>query len=156
VFDTSTFTIFDTGFESSGFAGLGLGDKFNDWLRFDTSSEFRNRSTFHALDRYVDLSGVSATGFGTDQYTATLKSWVTLANFYWDIGCWQGITPYVGGGVGIAKNWIGDYTDINVPVLGVAFADTNAETSFAWACRRLLRRDKELHHRPRLWVSRHR
>ena len=52
LFDTADFTIFDTGFEGSGFAGLGLGYKFNDWL------------------------------------TATLKSWVSLANFYWYIGCW--------------------------------------------------------------------
>jgi len=97
LFDTADFTIFDTGFEGSGFAGLGLGYKFNDWL------------------------------------TATLKSWVSLANFYWDIGCWQGITPYVGGGVGYAKNWIGDYTDINVPNAGVAFANTHSDGSFAWA-----------------------
>jgi len=129
VFDTATFTIFDTGFEASGFAGLGLGYEFNKWLRFDVTSEYRNRSTFHALDAYEGDDG----SFGTDQYTATLKSWVSLANFYWDIGCWQGITPYVGGGVGYSKNWIGDYTDVNVPNLGVAFANTNAEGSFAWA-----------------------
>ena len=128
LFDTADFTIFDTGFEGSGFAGLGLGYKFNDWLRFDVTSEYRNRATFHALDAY-DGGSFS----GTDQYTATLKSWVSLANFYWDIGCWQGITPYVGGGVGYAKNWIGDYTDINTPNLGVAFANTHSDGSLAWA-----------------------
>jgi opacity protein-like surface antigen len=133
-FKTADFTIFDTGFEGSGLAGLGLGYQFNNWLRFDVTSEYRNRSTFHGLDRYIN-SPVPPPGntFGTDQYTATLKSWVSLANVYWDIGCWKGITPYVGGGVGFAKNWIGDYTDINVPNLGVAFANTHSDGSFAWA-----------------------
>jgi opacity protein-like surface antigen len=127
-FKTSNFDILDTGFEGSGFGGLGLGYQFNSWLRFDVTSEYRNRSTFHGLDRYEGY------GFsGTNHYTATLKSWVTLANAYWDIGCWKGITPYVGGGIGYAKNWVGDYTDVNVPNLGVSYANTHDEGNFAWA-----------------------
>ncbi len=132
LFDTATFTILDTGFEASGFGGLGIGYEFNNWLRFDVTSEYRNRATFHALDRYTP-EPASPTGIGTDQYTATLKSWVSLANVYWDIGCWSGITPYIGGGVGYSKNWIGDYTDINIPVGGVAFANTGSESGLAWA-----------------------
>ena len=47
--------------------------------------------------------------------------------------CWKGITPYVGGGVGYAKNWVGDYQDINVPNKGVAFGKTTDEGGLAWA-----------------------
>jgi opacity protein-like surface antigen len=108
--------------------GQTAGAAAADWLRFDVTSELRNRATFHGLDAYA------GPGFsGTDQYTSTLKSWVSLANVYWDIGCWHGITPYVGGGIGFAKNWSGDFTDINVPNLGVAFAKTTDEGNFAWA-----------------------
>jgi opacity protein-like surface antigen len=105
------------------------------------TGEYRNRSTVHGLDRYEGY------GFsGTNQYTATLKSWVTLANAYWDIGCWKGITPYVGGGIGYAKNWVGDYTDVNVPNLGVSCANTHDEGNFrlGLACWCVLRRDAEL------------
>jgi opacity protein-like surface antigen len=71
---------------------------------------------------------------------------VTLANAYWHIGCWKGITPYVGGGIGYAKNWVGDYTDVNVPNLGVSCANTHDEGNFrlGLACWCVLRRDAEL------------
>jgi opacity protein-like surface antigen len=127
-YSTADFTMHNTGFESSGFGGLGVGYKLNRFLRFDTTGEFRGKSTFHALDSYVGY-GYS----GTDDYTATLKSWDWLANMYWDIACWNGFTPYVGAGIGYARNYIGDYTDVNVPNLGVAYAKTHAEGSLAWA-----------------------
>jgi opacity protein-like surface antigen len=77
VFKTSDFDILDTGFEGSGFEGLGLGYQANSWLRFDVTSEYRNRSTFHGLDCY------EGPGFsGTNDYTATR-------------------------GIGYANNWIG-------------------------------------------------
>jgi len=127
-FDTSNFTILDKAFESSGFGGVGFGYKFNQWLRFDTTGEYRGKSTFHGLDKY------QGDGFsGTNDYTATLKSWVWLANAYWDIGCWNGFTPYVGGGVGYGQNYIGNFHDINVPNAGVAFANTNINGNLAWA-----------------------
>lgn len=129
-FATSTFNLLDSTFESSGFFGAGLGYKYNSWLRFDVTSEFRNRATFHGLDRYVDTS--LDTGFGTNQYTTTVKSWVTLANMYWDIGCWRGITPYVGGGIGFAENWEVGMQDINEVTTGVAFANTGRKDNFAW------------------------
>jgi opacity protein-like surface antigen len=129
-FDAGNFSHIDKAFESSGFAGIGVGYKFNNWLRFDTTGEYRGKATFHGLDTYK--GGVNFPG-GTDEYTATLKSWVWLANAYWDIGCWGGFTPYVGGGVGYAQNYIGDFTDINTPNNGVAFANTNITGNFAWA-----------------------
>jgi opacity protein-like surface antigen len=43
------------------------------------------------------------------------------------------VTPYVGGGIGYAKNWVGDYTDVNVPNHGVAFANTHDSGGLAWA-----------------------
>ena len=128
LFKTSDFQVLSTTFEGSGLAGLGLGYQFNKWLRFDVTSEYRNRATFHGLDKYEGF------GFaGTNEYTATMKSWVSLANAYWDIGCWGGVTPYVGGGIGYAQNWIGSFTDVNVPNNGVAYANSNAEGNFAWA-----------------------
>ena len=132
VFKTSHFEVLNTAFEGSGFGGIGVGYEWSNWLRFDVTSEYRNRATFHGLDRYHGWSN----GYkfsGTNEYTATLKSWVTLANAYWDMFCWKGITPFVGAGMGYAKNWVGDYQDINVPNKGVAYGKTTDEGGFAWA-----------------------
>ncbi len=127
-FDTADFTFHNLGFEASGFGGLGFGSKVSDHFRWDVTGEYRNRATFHGFDSY------EGPGFsGTNDYEATLKSWAMLANFYWDIICWNGLTPYVGGGVGFSRNYIGNFTDINVPNLGAAYANTNVTTEFAWA-----------------------
>ncbi|MEG6507452.1 outer membrane beta-barrel protein [Methyloligella sp. 2.7D] len=127
-FDTADFTFFDLGYESSGFGGLGVGWKFNNWLRFDTTWEYRSKSTFHGLDRYV------GPGFsGTNQYQATMKSWVWMNSLYWDVFCWNGFKPYVGAGIGYAANYIDDFSDINTPNLGVAYGDGHREGNFAWS-----------------------
>ncbi|ODA67579.1 hypothetical protein A7A08_01613 [Methyloligella halotolerans] len=127
-FDTADFTFHNLGFEASGFGGLGFGSKLSPHFRWDATAEYRNRATFHGLDSY------EGPGFsGTNDYEATLKSWAMLGNIYWDIVCWNGLTPYVGAGIGFSRNYIGNFTDINVPNLGVAYANTNATTEFAWA-----------------------
>ena len=100
--------------------------------RFDVTSEYRNRATFHGLDRYHGWSWGKKFS-GTNEYTATLKSWTTLANAYWDMFCWKGLTPFVGAGIGYARNWVGDYQDINVPNKGVAYGQTTEESGLAWA-----------------------
>jgi opacity protein-like surface antigen len=132
VFETSHFEVLNAAFEASSFGGLGIGYEWSNWLRFDVTSEYRNRATFHGLDRYHGWS-YGKKFSGTNEYTATLKSWTSLANAYWDMFCWKGITPFVGAGIGYAKNWVGDYQDINVPNKGVAFGKTTDEGGLAWA-----------------------
>ena len=119
------------GFDASPLGGIGVGYKFNEWLRADLTGEYRSRANFHGFDRYVDPT--LTTGFGTNEYHASKSEWVGLANVYFDLGTWYGFTPFVGGGVGFAYNTIHDFRDTNVVTQGVAFGREASRTNFAWA-----------------------
>lgn len=133
LFETSDFTILDDGgFDSAPFVGVGLGYKFNKWLRFDVIGEYRGKASFHALDSYEGLDGTTVFS-GTNDYSGTKSEWLGMANAYVDLGSWKGLTPYVGGGIGFSRNTIDHFRDINVPNGGVAYADADSKWNFAWA-----------------------
>ncbi len=75
-----------------------------------------------------------------DFYRASISSLVGLVNGYVDLGTWYGITPYVGAGVGLARNTLSGMTDQGlVTICAVAtgpsggyFSD-GSKTNFAWA-----------------------
>jgi opacity protein-like surface antigen len=128
--------------KSSPLEGIGIGYGFNKWLRFDITGEYRGDATFLAQDKYRGGNGTfnrasnEADGTfppGTNEYTADIQSWVGLANAYIDFGTWRCITPYVGGGVGLASISVNGLKDVNVPNNGVAYATDNTDTNFAWA-----------------------
>lgn len=118
-------------FDSAGVAGVGVGYKFNRWLRADVTGEYRLKSSFHAYDRYD--SGGNGTWNGTNDYNARKSEWLVLANAYVDLGSWYGFSPYVGAGIGMSRNTIDGFTDVNVPTGGVAFGEENSEWDLAWA-----------------------
>jgi opacity protein-like surface antigen len=128
--DGTTDTI-QKGFDGAPFGGVGVGYKFNEWLRADVTGEYRARSNFHGFERYVDPT--LPTGFGTDEYTASKSEWVGMVNAYLDLGTWHGFTPFIGAGVGFAHNTIHDFRDTNVVTAGVAFGRESSHTNFAWA-----------------------
>lgn len=125
--------VFQKGFDSAPFGGIGVGYKFNDWIRADLTGEYRGRANFHGLDRYPDPFSTSGTGFATNEYTGAKSEWVGLGNVYFDLGTWYGLTPFVGGGVGFAHNTMHNFRDVNVPTGGVAFGREESVTNFAWA-----------------------
>jgi opacity protein-like surface antigen len=43
------------------------------------------------------------------------------------------MTPFIGAGVGVSRNTISNFVDINTPNLGVAFAPTGSKWDLAWA-----------------------
>jgi opacity protein-like surface antigen len=118
------------GFDGAPLFGLGVGYYFNDWLRFDATGEYRSRANFHGTQ-------VITSGFGTitDEYTASKSEWLFLLNGYVDLGTWSGFTPFIGAGVGTARNTISSFQDICTvcPGGGVAFGDTISKWNFAWA-----------------------
>ena len=87
--------------------GLGAGYRFSDYLRFDATWDISlgplvNRSTSFACSGGAATLGLEVPGLceGTaelQQHTNTV-----LANAYVDLGTWSGITPYLGGGVGVS------------------------------------------------------
>jgi opacity protein-like surface antigen len=141
-FEFNDFEVFHEDIKSSPFFGLGIGYEFNTWLRFDVTGEYRGKSLFIAQDRYPGGNGtfsrasndIDGTFFpGTNEYTADIESWVGLANAYVDLGTYLCITPYIGGGIGLASVSVLGLKDVNVPNGGVAYGVDNTETNFAWA-----------------------
>ena len=96
--------------DDSWMLGIGAGLRLNDWLRFDLTADYRARSDY------------SAFGLSADYSTAT-----ALANIYVDLGTWNGITPYVGAGVGAG------YASLdNIKALGTDIRDSSG-FGVAWA-----------------------
>jgi len=133
---TDNFEWLDSGsFSSAPTFQVGIGYKYNDWLRFDGTIQYRGKADFTALDRYSDPGDDAdpSTWDGSNEYSATKKEWVVMANAYVDLGTWNGITPYVGGGLGAAQVTIGNMRDINTPNNGVAYGGSHSQWNFAWA-----------------------
>ncbi|MER0238273.1 outer membrane protein [Fulvimarina sp. MAC8] len=67
---------------------LGAGHRFTDYLRADvTATRFKTDVTF-------------ADGAYDNLRSGDLTAWQVMANGYFDLGTYVGLTPYVGGGVG--------------------------------------------------------
>jgi opacity protein-like surface antigen len=126
----ANFSFIHQGFETGGIFGGGVGYRWNKHLRFDVTGEYRGKSTFHGFDTYE--GGFNFPG-GSNKYTSTHEGWLGLFNAYVDLGTWWCFTPYVGAGVGWAKNTVDDFTDLNVSNLAVSYANGKSESGFAWA-----------------------
>jgi opacity protein-like surface antigen len=66
------------------------------WLRSDISLDYLGRRDFS--ERFAGACGTSCSGTLKGECSAI----PVLANFYYDIGTWKGITPYLGAGLGAA------------------------------------------------------
>jgi opacity protein-like surface antigen len=126
-------------FGSAGIFDLGVGYRFNNWLRVDVTGQYRGNSNFTGLD-VVTGTGPNAGFVGTDNYTATKSELVFLANAYADLGTWWCITPFVGLGVGTSRISVGNFTDTGdfitlVPNQAHSFnyAGSASQWNFAWA-----------------------
>lgn len=117
------------------FAGLGIGYRFNNWLRFDVTGEYRGSSSIGVNDIVYNPFN---NGNQTNTYKGNLTSLVTLFNGYFDLGTWNCLTPYIGAGIGFTQNRISGLTDQGAllgnfvgPTLG--YANTGTKTNVAWA-----------------------
>ena len=126
-------------FGSAGIFDLGVGYRFNNWLRVDVTGQYRGNSNFTGLDT-VTGTGPFVGFVGTDSYTATKSEAVFLANAYADLGTWWCVTPFVGAGVGTSRVSIGNFTDTGdfitlAPAQAHSFnyAGRGSQWNFAWA-----------------------
>jgi opacity protein-like surface antigen len=108
------------------FIGAGFGYEWNNWLRFDFTGEYRNKTQVNARGVF------NALGQG-DAYQGYIKSWVFLANAYADLGTWNCFTPFVGFGVGGAYNQLADFVDMGIGTTGAGFGRNSADWHLAWA-----------------------
>ena len=118
------------GFSSAPIFGGGIGYRVNDYLRLDGIVEYRGKSSFTALDRYPAAGGVPA---GTNEYGAKKSELLLMANAYADLGEFHGVTPYIGAGLGVSRNTISHFRDVNMPQNSVFYADKDSTWQLAWA-----------------------
>jgi opacity protein-like surface antigen len=128
--------------------GAGVGYRFNNWLRADVTVDTRTTSRFTSLDSPFTAPGAAYNPLYFDakaQYRAT----VGLVNAYADLGTWYGITPYIGGGIGVASREVSKIsldlrTNVNAPACAVfpcgpgtlgapITVPSSSTTAFAWA-----------------------
>src|SRR3981189_3914916 len=69
----------NTGFDTAGIFGIGVGYQFNNWLRADVTGQYRGKSNFHGTDVFV-FSNAGVPTAGADTYTASKSAWLVLSN----------------------------------------------------------------------------
>jgi opacity protein-like surface antigen len=136
---TAGLVIQDKNFESGMLVGLGIGYQYNNWLRFDLTGEYRGEVGFHGFDTWVDAAGDPR----FNNYTAKKSEWLALANVYFDLGTWYGVTPFIGAGAGMARVGIHSMRDAGIAyaVPGdvstgfptMAYGNSHSQWNFAWA-----------------------
>ncbi|WP_378952426.1 outer membrane protein [Mesorhizobium sp. ANAO-SY3R2] len=119
-------------FSSAPIMGVGVGYKFNDYLRGDIGVEYRGAADFNALDRVTWQPGGPANTY-TNDYSGKKSEWLLLANAYADVGTFYGVTPYLGAGIGASRNTISNFRDANQINGGGGYANTTSKWNFAWA-----------------------
>ncbi len=117
---------------SSAFIDAGFGYQFNNWFRADVTAEYRSTAAYRKVLTYQAFCPAS---FCQDAYQANIGAAVFMANGYFDLGTWYGITPYIGGGVGYASLSFDGLTDVGAGQPGSAGGYANDRTSgnFAYA-----------------------
>jgi opacity protein-like surface antigen len=116
------------GFTGGTSYGLGVGYQFNNWFRADVTGEYRSKVAFGGTD-FAQIAGL---GPISDVYSAGYSSW---------LGTWWCLTPFVGAGVGVARNTFTGLEDLGtIPSPGVGsvnsasfFANGASKTNLAWA-----------------------
>lgn len=135
-------TFYQNDFGSGAFAGAGIGYQFSSWFRGDVTGEYRFSKGFKLNDRetFVD-QGFTINGF--ERAHGDYSSALVLVNGYFDLGTWHGLTPFIGGGVGVAYHWLKGFDTVtynyypalpfqNPGINSGTFRD-KSKSSFAWA-----------------------
>jgi opacity protein-like surface antigen len=125
---------------------VGIGRQITPWIRADLTGEYRVPSSLSAYDNLTaTLISSGEILQANTSYRGEYSSLVGLANVYFDLGHWRGFTPYVGAGIGAARNEISGLTTATVgsltdPLTGVkvsqktsATSQDHSQWSLAWA-----------------------
>ncbi len=86
-------------FDNTWMVGLGVGYQFNRYLRADVTVDYEFEADFDSRTACVGACGATL-GSTTDESNMTV--WTFMLNGYVDLAHWNGFTPYVGAGIGVA------------------------------------------------------
>ena len=111
----------------TGVLGGGFGYKFNNWVRADLTVDYEFPSEFKGRAR---CNGCAGKDYSREW--ADVSAWTILVNGYVDLGTWNGITPYVGAGVGTSSIEVGNYRYRNPNGVRGTWKD-GSDWSFSWA-----------------------
>jgi opacity protein-like surface antigen len=111
------------GFDSSPVFGAGIGFSPLPFLRTDVTLTYRSDYPGAATD--TTLPGVAL------NEKSDIKSLVGMINAYYDFPTFASVTPYVGGGIGAARNELGT-TTISSGGTQLASINGSTKTNFAW------------------------
>ncbi len=123
------------GISDQFFAGAGVGVQVTPFLRGDITGEYRGGAKIHAWDRYTSYEVNGVPVYGINKYDGNLSSVVVLANGYFDLGTWYGLTPFIGAGVGTAFHHVSGFYDSGFGAASGGFGSAKDRWSngFAWA-----------------------
>lgn len=80
--------------------GVGVGYKFNDYLRTDLTLDYETPAKFRGSAFCMDTGCAAAGGRWEDTERAKIEAYSALANVYADLGDFHGLKPYIGAGAG--------------------------------------------------------
>jgi len=94
-------------------AGVGGGYKVNNYFRTDLILDYRSpihaagngapaNCTFQATNPNAPPAVVFLPETCTGHFDSEINRWDLLANGYFDLGTWDGFTPYIGAGAGVS------------------------------------------------------
>jgi opacity protein-like surface antigen len=112
--------------------GAGLGYRYNSFLRVDLTLDHRFNARFSASG--ANIAGPATLYRDRADFSATTG----LVNAYLDLGTWGGVTPYIGGGVGLSNKRFSNYAIETCAQPCGAFARAGtlpgkSRNDFAWA-----------------------
>jgi opacity protein-like surface antigen len=114
-----------TSSKNSANVGLGVGYRFNEWLRTDLTAEYRGATELTGFGRIEEAGGTVY----MSKHTGKVDSWLFLANLYADLGTYNHLTPYIGVGVGGSYNRFYDAGQVTLSEAGAGsygiYADGN-------------------------------
>ena len=108
---------------------VGVGYRFNDYFRADVTGTYHGAAHFGAIESYQGAEYAYDGTRSSDSYSASIRTITGLVNGYVDLGCWYGLTPFVGAGVGVANVRVAGLIDQN----GGGYAADHSQTNFAFA-----------------------
>ncbi|MEZ5773567.1 MAG: outer membrane beta-barrel protein [Hyphomicrobiaceae bacterium] len=118
-------TDIDTSYQTGGFVGAFVGYDFDGGRK--GGGGLRGELEVDRIWADVDSQTVAGTGAFTDGLAGgTTTATVGFANLYYDLPFSPGITPFLGGGIGIAS------VDFSDHMAGGAALLSDSDTGFAW------------------------
>jgi opacity protein-like surface antigen len=117
-------------------ADIGVGYRYNNWLRFEGTYEYRTAASGKNQNSVLcptSLTAVGLSGYLYDQtgtntsvctgaLNLTRRDSTALAAAYLDLGNYWGVTPYVGGGVGLNADMISGGVGYTVNSTGLPYS----------------------------------